>query len=295
MIYIATAALLAASSLAAPSAGVSMANRVSHRTPTAGAGAATNSLRARLNKYTGTMSKPSRTSAAADLRASLPTGATGPAPYFDPLNLSDGADESTLQRWREAELTHGRVSMLAALGFLVAENFHPLFGGDINGPAIDHFEQIDDRYPAFWKAILFSIGLFESYRSTYGWSDPTKGGDLFTLRPEYTPGDLNFDPLGLLKDKTADEILELKNKELNNGRLAMLSVAGIIAQELVNHETVVDTWREILNVEEKAALGLTNPDFQENVKNVDPNFLKIPDKNYDPEEVGKLIKELPKL
>ena len=33
-------------------------------------------------------------------------------------------------RWREAELTHGRVGMLASAGFLVQENFHPLFSAD---------------------------------------------------------------------------------------------------------------------------------------------------------------------
>mmetsp|Transcript_23925 Transcript_23925/g.46908 ORF Transcript_23925/g.46908 Transcript_23925/m.46908 type:complete len:284 (-) Transcript_23925:343-1194(-) len=239
--------------------------------------------------------QPSRTSARADIRAVLPTGATSPAPYFDPLELSKGADENTIKRWREAELTHGRVSMLGALGFLVAENFHPLFGGDITGPAIDHFQQIDDKYPGFWKALLFTISLFESYRSTYGWSDPTKGGDLWSLKPEYVPGDLKFDPLNLLADKTPAEIEELKNKELNNGRLAMISLAGIIAQELINHETIVDTWRQILDSEEKAALGLTDSDFQDNVKNIDPKFLTEPKKDYDPNEVGKLITELPKL
>jgi len=238
--------------------------------------------------------KPSRTSARADIRA-LPNGATAPAPYFDPLELSKGADENTLKRWREAELTHGRVSMLGALGFLVAESFHPLFGGDITGPAIDHFQQIDDKYPGFWKALLFSISLFESYRSTYGWSDPTKGGNLWSLKPEYVPGDLGFDPLNILADKTPAEIEELKNKELNNGRLAMISLAGIIAQELINHETIIDTWRQILDTEEKAALALTDPDFQENVKSIDPKFLTEPKKDYDPNQVGKLITELPKL
>ena len=39
-------------------------------------------------------------------------------------------------RYREAEVTHGRVAMLAVLGFLVSESFHPFFGGEIDGPAI---------------------------------------------------------------------------------------------------------------------------------------------------------------
>mmetsp|Transcript_13404 Transcript_13404/g.21921 ORF Transcript_13404/g.21921 Transcript_13404/m.21921 type:complete len:278 (+) Transcript_13404:90-923(+) len=230
----------------------------------------------------------------ADL-SSLPTGSTGPVPEFDPLNLAASTDEQQLKRWREAELTHGRVTMLSALGFLTAESFHPLFGGDITGPAIDHFQQIDDKYPGFWKALLFSISLFESYRSTYGWSDPTKGGGIFTLKDEYVPGDIGFDPLNLLEGKSAEEIAELKNKELNNGRLAMISLAGIIAQELINHETIVDTWREILNTEEKAALSLTDENFKETIKEVDPNFLATPKPDYDKEKVGELIKELPKL
>ena len=34
-----------------------------------------------------------------------------------------------MKRWREAELTHGRVCMLAAVGFVVGENLEdiPLF------------------------------------------------------------------------------------------------------------------------------------------------------------------------
>lgn len=40
---------------------------------------------------------------------------------FDPLGLSDGADPSEIKKWREAEIKHGRVAMLASLGVLVAE------------------------------------------------------------------------------------------------------------------------------------------------------------------------------
>ena len=57
---------------------------------------------------------------------SLP-GITQPFPQlFDPFNLlgnaagtKDGVNE--VKRWREAELTHGRVAMLAALGFITQE------------------------------------------------------------------------------------------------------------------------------------------------------------------------------
>merc|ERR1719387_1639388 len=46
---------------------------------------------------------------------------------WDPAGFLEGKSELEVNRYREAELTHGRVGMLAALGFLVQEKFHPLF------------------------------------------------------------------------------------------------------------------------------------------------------------------------
>ena len=40
-----------------------------------------------------------------------------------------------------------------------------------------------------------------------------------------------FDPLSL-KPKEPEALLEMQNKELNNGRLAMITIAGIVAQEV---------------------------------------------------------------
>ena len=56
--------------------------------------------------------------------------------------------------------------------------------------------------------------------------------EMRSLRENYTPGELNFDPMGLLPKDEAG-ILSMKNKELNNGRLAMIGVAGMTVQELV--------------------------------------------------------------
>jgi hypothetical protein len=41
-----------------------------------------------------------------------------PFGFFDPIGFAEKADENTLKRYREAELTHGRVGILAVIGFL---------------------------------------------------------------------------------------------------------------------------------------------------------------------------------
>jgi len=168
-------------------------------------------------------------------------GSLPPFEKFDPLNYLESADENQIKLYREAELTHGRVSMLAVLGCAVGENFNPLFDGKITGPAIYHFQQVPGL---FWTTIVFLIACAEGFRLTYGWVNPVGEGEdgsdnLWTLRKEYAPGDIGFDPLGL-RPTDAQEWESLQNKELSNGRLAMIGIAGIVVQELVTGEKVFD-------------------------------------------------------
>lgn len=48
-----------------------------------------------------------------------------------------------------------------------------------------------------------------------------------------------FDPLGFAP-KSAEEFDTLQTKEINNGRLAMVTVAGYVAQELVNNKGILE-------------------------------------------------------
>lgn len=43
-------------------------------------------------------------------------------------------------------------------------------------------------------------------------------------------GDLGFDPLGL-KPKNVAERMDLETKEISNGRLAMIGIAGMFARK----------------------------------------------------------------
>ena len=48
-------------------------------------------------------------------------GALPPAGVFDPLGFAEKATDATLAHYREAELAHGHVAMLAVIGFFVGE------------------------------------------------------------------------------------------------------------------------------------------------------------------------------
>jgi len=177
-------------------------------------------------------------------------GAIAPAGEFDPANLLEGASKEEVYRWREAELTHGRVGMLASLGFLVQEGFHPLFAAD-GGPAI---EQIPKLPPALWFFMATGIGIAESLRIQKGWANPYEGSERsqneFMLKEGYYPGDLAFDPLGLAPEDPAEFRL-MQERELSHGRLAMLAAAGFLAQEAVTG----DTWAAKDSVFETLLLG----------------------------------------
>merc|ERR1712224_1190916 len=164
---------------------------------------------------------------AAMLKAQDMAGVTGPMGFFDPVGLSADLPEGKLLFYREAELKHGRVCMLAALGILVAEKFHPLFGGDIDAPAAFAFQETP--LETFWPAVVAAIAIPEMF-SVFTFQDPSKG-ETWAMKEDHVPGDLGFDPLGL-KPTDPNKFKDMQSKELNNGRLAMIAAAGMVAQEI---------------------------------------------------------------
>merc|ERR1711897_77713 len=83
-------------------------------------------------------------------------GITAPLGFWDPRGFSADLDEGKLLFYREAELKHGRVCMLASLGILVSEKFHPFFDnwGDapFSSAAASHFSATAATvfWPAYW-------------------------------------------------------------------------------------------------------------------------------------------------
>jgi len=153
-------------------------------------------------------------------------GSLSPVGNFDPLGFAADADLQTMKRYREAETTHGRVAMLAVIGFLVQETgFHPLFNTASKelGPAIRHLDEVRAASPIFFELLIIGIGAAEFNRALSGWEKPGEAGSNWQglLQEDYFPGDIGFDPLGLKPTDTYAEFSEMSTKELQHGRLAM--------------------------------------------------------------------------
>jgi len=167
-----------------------------------------------------------------DFVQTLP-GISGPLGFFDPAGFcsatngaNGAATEGKVRFYREVELKHGRVSMLAALGFPIAEQFHPLFGGNVDTNSFSAFQQTPLQ--TFWPVVVATIAVIEIFSVIPAFENPNVEG--WAIRSDHSAGDYGFDPLGLRPEDEA-EFAEMQTKELNNGRLAMIAIAGMIVQE----------------------------------------------------------------
>jgi len=143
---------------------------------------------------------------------------------FDPIGFADWFDMKWL---REAEIKHGRVSMLATLGF-VLQQFWTLPGyahvDDSNlGPTVVGISPM--------LQIVLWMGILEMWTNKGNVTMETMFTD-----PDRVPGNLGFDPMGLAVDKTDEEKRLMEWKELKNGRLAMLAIGGMIHHNWVTGE-----------------------------------------------------------
>lgn len=152
-------------------------------------------------------------------------GATPPLGFWDPAKLCKS--EEDFKKFRVAELKHGRVAMMAALGAVV-QHF-------ISFPGFDDV-------PRGMEALTDGTGLFgflllvagSGYLELEQWNDKTAA----------EPGNFG-DPLGLAEKKIGGYDDEWRNKELNNGRFAMFAAMGII---LAENETGLDAVEQIFGI-----------------------------------------------
>jgi len=150
-------------------------------------------------------------------------GAMAPLGYWDPAGFTK--DEASFREYRTAELKHGRVAMMAALGLVFAHD--------------NHFEWIPAGAPSGIRALievpeagqgLGVLVLVTAYYELVIWKqDPSKA-----------PGNFG-DPAGWMDRFPGLQYdMELRNKEINNGRFAMLAVIGILTAENARGLDAVD-------------------------------------------------------
>uniref|UniRef100_A0A7S1ZQD0 Plastid light harvesting protein n=1 Tax=Trieres chinensis TaxID=1514140 RepID=A0A7S1ZQD0_TRICV len=155
---------------------------------------------------------------------------------FDPFGFAKS--ESDLMNYREAEVKHARLAMLAAAGWPLSEVFDKKIAGALGMvPMLDANDRVPSLLngglgkisPLYWVGCIALAGAIDFYGI-----QRSKGGNA-----DYFPGNLGFDPFGVYpKDSEGQRWMQLA--EIKNGRLAMIAVFGFAIQEAVSKVGVVD-------------------------------------------------------
>merc|ERR1712187_86197 len=140
---------------------------------------------------------------------------------YDPVGFTADGDVAAFRRRRSVELKHGRISMLACMGYMTPE-ITGKFPGYLSPSSGLKFEDIPNglaavsKVPAAgWLQILAHGGLCEFS----GGFDDYKTG---------TPGDYGWK---VLTSADPEEKTKKLSAEIANGRLAMVAIIGMFFQD----------------------------------------------------------------
>lgn len=100
-------------------------------------------------------------------------------------------------------------------------------------------QQIATVYPLFWVGSVGLIAFIEGQTIKDAWGTVSPITGVGNLKEEHYPGDLGFDPLGLAP-KDGEDFRLIQSQELELGRYAMIGVLGMIAQECVDGQGILE-------------------------------------------------------
>jgi len=153
-------------------------------------------------------------------------GVQAPFGFFDPLGMSKDGDIGAFKRRRATEVKHGRLSMIACMGYILPEYFKfPGFLAPKEGLAFadvpNGLAALSKVPAAGWAQWFCFVGALET--------------NLLAADKSRAPGDFeNAGRLGLpfaggIED--ADKRARSLNSEIANGRLAMMAITGMLFQD----------------------------------------------------------------
>ena len=175
---------------------------------------------------------------------------------FDPLGL--GTDEN-FASMREAEIKHGRLAMLAALAWPLQEILHPVIVDNLYAlyhvTVPDVLMESNGASPSLLNGgldqgeVIPALALALIGASVIEETDIARRANLGLARDEYpadrTEGDLGFDPLKIYTPLSAQGQRSMRERELCNGRVAMLAVLSYVATEAITGVPVVRFSQEL--------------------------------------------------
>jgi len=151
-------------------------------------------------------------------------GAQPPLGFFDPLGLVADGDQEKFDRLRYVEIKHGRISMLAVLGYLVQEAGIRLPGNiDYSGLK---FADVPNGFPALTTisgAGIAQLVAFIGFLELGVMKDITGGEFVGDFRNDFI--DFGWDSF--------DEETKIRKRaiELNQGRAAQMGILALMVHE----------------------------------------------------------------
>ena len=171
--------------------------------------------------------KPSSTALSADFSKEI--GAQMPLGFWDPLGLVDGVEQDEFDRLRWVELKHGRVSMLAVVGYLVTYA-GVRFPGAEDIPS--GFAALDNLPGMVWAQMIATWSMMEAanqdqFKGPWGTNQNALGDSPAEFKGDFRNGALDFG-----WDKLSDDAKRRKRAiELNNVRAAQMGILGLMVHE----------------------------------------------------------------
>eukprot|EP01041_Mallomonas_annulata_P007823 gene7823-15999_t len=230
-------------------------------------------------------------------------GNTLPLGDWDPFGFQL-VSPKVVKKYRESELKHCRLAMLGTVGFIVQETWHPLYP-NVGGLAITHMSQLSqlqadegllqhalhleldqrlnfiNQIPLdyiLFLGVLLQVEVWAFKKNWNRWKrneynhqfDHNIG--IGNLKDDYKIGNYGFDPLNLSLKLSPKKYRRMQEKELNNGRLAMIAFIGMLAQEYITGLPVLTAFSQWISSDEDNMMGNNG-----NIFDIVFNIIRIPE------------------